>query len=165
MAGEYTNGRPLVQALVQNGVTITPVPLTNLPNASALLPADVPQPGGQQPITVAATAFQVAAAAAAMITNTVTSTVHTGTLNTTEGLMVTEALTTAAGATYTFQLVNSLIVSAATPAPEVQMKNGTNTAGAAQVTSITNAAGTCTVVFTNTGTAAWNGTMLIPFHV
>lgn len=179
MAGWLTNGMPPVQAVTQNGVASGIPPgqaasallqtdagvYTNLSGAVATIPVDTNLPSGVSPQSVAASVFQVASEAAALINNTATSTVHTATLNTTSGMMVTEALTTAAGATYTFQLVNSLIVSSSTPAPQVQMHDGTNTAGSAAVTSITNAAGTATVVFTNTGTAAWNGTKLIAFHV
>ncbi len=163
-AGWLNNGVVRVQPRIQQGVTVFPVPTTNVPARSSALSLDINNPAGQQPETAAASPFQIAAAISAMIENNVTSTVHTGTLNTTMGRMLTEALTTAAGATYTFQIVNSLIVSAATPLMEVQIHDGTNTAGSAEVTSITNAAGTATVVFTNTGTAAWNGTKVITFH-
>lgn len=164
MAGDTTNGVPRIQALVENGVTTTPVPLTNLPAISALVAVDIQHTGGQQPITTAATPFQIACAAAELISNTGSSTVHAATLNTTGGLITTEALTTAAGADYTFTLTNSLLVAGA-PAPEVQMKDGTNTTGAVAVKSITNATGSTVLVFTNTGTVAWNGTKLIGFHV
>lgn len=165
MPGWITNGFQAIQALIQNGVTASPAPYTNLSAGGALIPVDTEIASGQQPQTVNASPFDIAACACALINNTATSTVHTATLNTTSGMMVTEALTTAAGADYTFQIVNSLIVSSATPAPQVQMHDGTNTAGAVAVKSITNATGTCTAVFTNTGTAAWNGTKLISFHV
>lgn len=165
MPGWLTNGMQAIQARIQNGTTASPVPYTNLSSASPRIPVDTETAAGQQPQTAAASPFDIAACAASLINNTATSTVHTATLNTTSGMMVTEVLTTAAGATYTFQIVNSLIVSTSTPAPQVQMKDGTNTAGAVEVTSITNAAGTSTAVFTNTGTAAWNGTKLILFHV
>jgi hypothetical protein len=161
--GWLTNGVQKVQAAVQNTTTTDPVPLTLLPS-TALIPADTESTAGQQPQTVAASAFDIAAAAAAFITNSATSTVHTATLNTTSGYMLTEALTTAAGADYTFQLVNSLIT-ATGPIPKVQMKDGTNTAGAARLKSIVNATGTATCVFSNVGTAAFNGTKTILFHI
>jgi hypothetical protein len=164
LAGWITNGLQMIQALVQNGVTAVPTPVTNLQDTSALIPIDVQNTTGAQPITVAATPFQVAASALAMIYNTATSTVHTTTQNVSSGSFLTEALTTAAGATYTYQLVNSLIVSASTPAPEVQIHGGSNTAGSPQITSITNAAGTATIVITNVGTTAFNGTLLGAFH-
>jgi hypothetical protein len=178
LAGWLTDGLPPVAAITQNGTAVPTsvvnnngsvisqggtVSYTNV-GAASLLPLDTELASGGIPQTVGATAFQIAALAGGLIQNTATSTVHTATLNTESGLMLTEALTTAAGATYTFQLVNSLIL-ATSPAPQVQMHDGTNTGGATQVTSITNAAGTSTVVFTNTGTSAWNGTKVILFHV
>lgn len=156
-----------VPFLTNNGTVIpggSAPPITQVPSASRI-PVDVPYVAGQsQPTTAAATAFQIGAHVAGLISNTATSTVHTATLNTTSGLMTTEALTTAAGATYTFQLVNSLIT-AAGPVPQVQMIDGSCTTGVIQIDSITNAAGTATVVFRNVGTAALNGTKLIAFHV
>lgn len=165
MAGWLTPGATPVAALTQNGTLAAIPPLTNLSSKSALIPVDTEIARGQAPQSVAASPFQIACAALGLIQNTATSTVHTATLNTASGLMLTEALTTAAGADYTFQIVNSLIVGATTAPPQVQMKFGTTTAGDIGVKSITNAAGTCTAVFTNTGTAAWNGTMIIGFHV
>lgn len=165
MPGLYSNGLPLINALQNNGTVVAPVPYTNLDAAGARIVVDTEQTNGQAPQSVNASPFDVASCAAALIQNTATSTVHTATLNTRSGLMYTEALTTAAGADYTFQIVNSLIVGASTAIPQVQIHDGTNTAGAAQVKNITNAAGTCTAVFTNTGTAAWNGTKIITFHV
>lgn len=165
MPGLLTNGYPQINAIQNAGTVVVPTPYTNLSASKALIPVDTESSGGSSPQSVAATPFMIASAAAALIQNTATSTVHTATLNTTSGLMYTEALTTAAGSTYTFQIVNSLIASSSTDIPQVQIHDGTNTAGAAQVTNITNAAGTCTAVFTNTGTAAWNGTKIITFHV
>lgn len=164
-AGWLNNGIVRVQPRIQNGTTVFPVPTTNVPSRASALSLDVNQPAGQQPETAAASPFQVASAAAALIQNTATSTVHTATLNTTSGLMLTEALTTAAGATYTFQIVDSLFTTTG-PLPEVQIHDGTNTAGNAEVTSVAIlTTGTATAVFTNTGTAAWNGTKIITFHV
>ena len=162
--GWLTNGVQVVQPFVQNTVTIAPVPLT-LVGSKTLFAADSEQASGAQPQNTAATAFQIASAAAALIANSATSTVHTATLNTTAGYMLTEALTTAAGADYTFQIVNSLFTKTS-PAPQVQLHDGTNTAGAAVVKSVdvTTTTGTCTAVFTNTGTAAWNGTKILAFH-
>jgi len=164
MAGLYSNGVPAITALQNNGTVVVPTPYTNLSSANSRLYADTEQASGAQPQGVAVSPFQIASAAAALIQNTATSTVHTATLNTTSGLMLTESLTTAAGADYTFQIVNSLIASTSA-IPQVQIHDGTNTAGAAVVKNITNATGTCTAVFSNTGTAAWNGTKAITFHV
>lgn len=180
MAGWLTNGMPVVGPITTNGTTVaysqitnngtvvnggTVAPLTQVP-AAALLPMDVPaSQTSYQPETAAVTAFQIAAHTAGLIKNNATSTAGAATLNTKSGLVTTEALTTAAGANYSFVLTNSLIVSASSPIPQVQVIDGTNTTGSLQVTSVTNASGTSTFVFTNTGTAALNGTLLIAFHV
>lgn len=178
MAGWLSNGMQQIAPITVNGA-VTPAgainfnsatisegaapPATQVP-ASSLIPIDVQAGSGQQPTTVAATAFQIAAHTAGLIANAATSTAGAATLNTVSGLVTTEALTTAVGATYSFVLTNSLITLAG-PAPQVQMLDKSNTAGATQVNSVTNAAGSATIVFQNTGTAAWNGTKLIAFHV
>lgn len=163
-AGWLNNGVVRVQPRIQNGVTVSPVPITIVGARGAAISVDTNLASGQQPETAAASPFQIASAISAMIENNVTSTVHTGTLNTTMGRMLTESLTTAAGATYTFQIVNSLFTTTG-PLPEVQMRDGTNTAGAIEVTSVAIlTTGTATCVFTNTGTAALNGTKVITFH-
>lgn len=165
MPGWPTNGMPLVGAQTQNGVVQTPPNgVVTQPGASMLVESDTETAAGQSPQSIALTLFQIAAIAAALTSNTATSTVHAATLNTSEGLITTEALTTAAGATYTFTLTNSLILATSAP-PQVVMRNGTNTAGAVQLNSVTNAAGSSTFVFQNVGGAAFNGTMLIAFHV
>jgi hypothetical protein len=176
--GSWTNGVPIVQPIVSNGtINATDYIYQNgtqianggtisytLLGARALFPADTQLPGGQIPQNVAAPGFHIAALAGSLIQNTATSTVHAATLNTTSGLVVTEALTTAPGATYTFTLTDSQIT-ATSPAPLVQMDNGTNTGGAVQLTSVTNAAGSSTFVFTNVGSTAFNGTKVIAFHI
>jgi len=115
-------------------------------------------------VAVAATPFQVACEALAFIQNTATSTVHAATLNTVAGLLYTEALTTAAGAAYTFTLTNSLL-STSVAAPQLQIHSGTNTAGDPEVTSVVNGSGNTVITITNRGTAAFNGTMIMGFHV
>ncbi len=165
-AGWLNNGVVRVQPRIQNGVTVFPVPTTLVPSRASAVSLDVNNAAGQQPETAAASPFQIASAISAMIENNVTSTVHTGTLNTTMGRMLTESLSTAAGATYTFQIVNSLFAATTQTPPEVQMHNGTNAAGLIEVTSVAIlTTGTATAIFTNTGTAAWSGTMVITFHV
>jgi hypothetical protein len=163
MPGLTTNGMPLVQPFVSNTTTAVPVPLTNVP-AKALVAVDTELSSGGTPQTVAASLFQVVSAAMELIANTTTSTVHAATLNTVAGMITTEALTTAAGATYTFTLTNSLLVAGAA-APQVQVKSGTNTQGGYQVTSVVNATGSTVISILNTGTTAFNGTILIGFHI
>ena len=178
MAGWLANGVQTVGAITVNGVvqtigglnfnsSFTPggvaPPYTQL-GAAALVSADTEVNSGSQPQTVAATAFQIAAHAAGLAANTATSTAGAATLNTKVGRVTTEALSTAVGATYTFTLTNSLIT-ATGPVPQVMLLDGTNTAGVVQLTSITNGAGSSVFVFTNVGTAAFNGTMQLAFHV
>jgi hypothetical protein len=163
MAGYTTNGLPAVGPLVQNGTTVAIPPLTQIPS-TALLAADVPNTTGAPPISVAVNVFQIAAHAAALIKNTATSTAGAATLNAVEGLIQTESLSTAPGSTYTMTITNSL-VAATSPIPSVEMLFYSNTAGQAQLNSITNGAGSVVAVFQNTGTAAFNGTFLIPFHL
>lgn len=164
-AGWLNNGVVRVQPRIQNGVTVAPVPITNVGGRTPAISLDTDSSSGQQPQTAAASPFQVASLAASLIQNTATSTVHTATLNTTSGLMLTEALTTASGATYTFQIVNSLFTTTGA-LPEVQMHDGTNTAGGTEVSSVAIlTTGTATAIFTNTGSAAWNGTKVLTFHV
>lgn len=161
MAGLYPY--PLVSPLVTNTTTVSPVPLTNLP-ANALVAHDTELASGGTPQTVSATVFQACCAAMELIANQVTSTVHAATLNTVAGMITTESLSTAAGSTYTFTLTNSLLVAGAA-APSVQVKSGTNTGGGFQVTSVVNATGSTVISILNTGTTAFNGTILIGFHI
>lgn len=167
VAAVVNNGVPTaVDSVIQNGTVISmgaAPPYTQL-GAAALLPADTGSAGGQQPQSVAATAFQVAAHTAGLIANQGTSTAGAVSLSRVSGLITTEALTTAPGANYSFVLTNTLI-SAALPTTQVQMLDGTNTAGTMQINSITDGTGTCTIVFENVGSVALNGTKLIAFHI
>lgn len=165
MPGWVTNGMPVIEAPLLNTTTIDPAVggiYTNIGSA-ALIPVDTGLASGQGPQSVAATAFQIAAIAGAFITNTATSTVAAATLNTTSGRIITEALTTAINADYTFTLTNSLLTTS-TAAPQIVVKNGTNSAGAFKVKSVVNGSGTCVIVITNVGIAAFNGTINIMFH-
>jgi hypothetical protein len=152
-AGLYTNGLPQV------------LPGGPYPNLSvrALIGADTGLASGQSPQTVAAKAFDVAAIAGELVSNQATSTAHAATLNTVGGMVTTEALTTAPGATYTFTLTDSLIT--ATTPLIVAIHNSTNSGGQLAPTSVVVGAGTATLVFTNVGTAALNGTVNIEFHI
>jgi hypothetical protein len=163
--GFLTNGLPFVSAPTLNGVA-QPFPngiVTEL-GAGMLIPVDTQLPNGQAPQSVAGTVFQIAALYGEAAGNTATSTAGAATLNTKSGVITTESLSTAAGSTYSFVLTDSLILSTST-APQVMMYSKTNTGGVIAVTSVTVAAGSATIVFTNTGTTAFNGTMTIVFHV
>lgn len=177
MAGWLTQGLPTVGPFIANGSTVfvdqitqnstnyggAPVQLTLIP-ANGQVPLDTEQASGMQPLSVAATAWQIAAHAAGLIENTASSTAGAATLNTVSGLVTTESLSTAINSTYTFTLTNSLIT-ATSPIPQVSMTDFTNTAGQMELNSITNAAGSFVAVFTNVGTAALNGKKLFCFHV
>lgn len=181
MGGWLTENMPTVTGILNNGVaaltgqmsqngTLTggsPITYTQV-GANSLQPIDTEAAGGMPPQTVAATAFQIAATAAALRVNTGTSTAGAATLNTDSGSITTESLSTAAGVTYTFTLTNSLISTANTPPspiPQIALYNATNTGGATQINSITNGVGSVVVVFQNTGTTAWNGTRVLAFHI
>lgn len=183
MPGWLSNGVQTVGAPIQNGVTVTLSPFTNNGTAqagpvapqyaqlSALseISADTEVAAGVQPQTVAAFAAQVAMIACAMVKNTQTSTAGAATSNTFSGQIVTEALTTAAGATYTMTLTNSLIAATAAAGKYTNIlfdiRSGTNTIAGMVPTSSTAAAGSTALVFTNSGTAALNGTMVIAWHL
>jgi hypothetical protein len=172
MAGWLSNGVVNPGPATVNGV-VQVAPAGTYPQLSSLaeISADTEQLAGASPQTVAAFAAQIAMIACAMIHNTQTSTVHAATSNTFSGQVVTEALTTAAGAVYTFTLTNSLIAATtnlATPAYAnivFDIRSGTNTVPGMVPTSATAGAGSTVLTFTNNGTAALNGTMVIGWHL
>jgi hypothetical protein len=92
-----------------------------------------------------------------------TSTAGAATVNTQVGQITTEALATAAGATYTFTLTNSLIRATSTVLPTVG--RGTATTGGLTPIYVTPAAGSCVMIFQNVTLAAVNGTVTIGFAV
>lgn len=95
-------------------------------------------------------------------TRTATATAGAATLAKTSGVITTEALTTAAGATYTLTLTNSKI--AAADQVYVSVANGTNTAGMPVVCTVTPAANSVVIVLQNIhASAALNGTLKISF--
>lgn len=157
MAGVTTNGLPRV---VYNTNPALSYPQLH---GKALVAADTGQPNGAGPQSVAATAFQIAARAAVMSVNTATSTAAAATLNTLLGRIVTESVTTAAGATYTMTLTNSAITAASVV--QAQVYGLTNVVPGMAVTSVTPGAGSCVIVCTNTGSAALSGTLCIVFEV
>jgi hypothetical protein len=180
-AGLYTNGMPIIGAssllgvaqTAPNGVVTAIPPVTgnavnylSWPMApNPLIPVDTNRAGGGAPQTVAANPFQIAAVYAESEANTTTSTAHNAVLNTTGALVTTESLSTAAGSTYSFTWTNSTFTTAST-CPYAVMFNKSNTAaGVMSYTSCTMASGVATLVFTNVGTAALSGTMMMVLHV
>lgn len=98
------------------------------------------------------------------VSGTATSTAGAATINKQKGLVTTEALTTAAAATYTFTLTNSLITTSS--AVFVSIGKGTATTGEPVVQFVTPAAGSAVILITNNAAAAaLNGTIKISFFV
>jgi len=80
------------------------------------------------------------------------------------GVVTSEALTTAAGATYTLTLTNTLV--AATSIVLASVSDGTNSQGTLTVGKITPGAGSVTIGVRNAhATEALNGTIKIAFAV
>lgn len=97
-------------------------------------------------------------------TKTASATSGAATLNSPSGVITSEALTTAAAATYTLTLTNTCI--AAADIVLVTMGNGTNSAGAPVVTTVTPAAGSVVVVVKNVHvSAALNGTLTFAYAI
>lgn len=97
-------------------------------------------------------------------TKTAAATAGAATLNKSSGVITSEALTTAAAATYTLTLTNSAI--AAADVVLASLANGTNTQGTLELGRITAAAGSCTVEVRNVhASEALNGTIKVAFAV
>lgn len=81
-----------------------------------------------------------------------------------QGVITTEALTTAAAAVYTLTLTNPKIK--ATDIVNVTIGNGTNSAGAPTLQTVTPAAGSAVIVVGNRHAAnALNGTLIVMFSI
>ena len=96
-------------------------------------------------------------------TGTATSTAGAATINAQTGVITTEALTTAASATYTMTLTNAAI--ATTSIVLVTVGKGTATNGKMTPTFVTPAQGSAVIILQNIDTAAVNGTIKIGFKV
>lgn len=176
-AGLYTNGLPTVgaakfnsvAAVTPNGVVTHISPNDYQSNQQEtpipLVPMDTNRSSGGAPQTVAVFPLGLAATYAESEANTTTSTAGNAVLNTLGALVTTESLSTAVGSTYTFTWTNSLITSAG-HSPFAAMYSKSDTSGSPmRLTSTTLSAGVATFVFTNVGTAALNGTMMIVLHI
>lgn len=101
-----------------------------------------------------------------LATGTKTATAEGGaaTLNKASGVITSEALTTAAGATYTLTLTNTVIAVDDVVLASVQL--GSATEGTPQIVSVTVTANTAVIVVKNIhATEALNGTIKIAFAV
>jgi len=97
-------------------------------------------------------------------TKTATAASGAATLNKSSGKITSEALTTAAAASYTLTLTNSQV--AAADQVYASVANGTNSQGIPLVSTITPAAGSVAIVVNNQhATLAFNGTIVISFFV
>lgn len=97
-------------------------------------------------------------------TGTVTAAAGAATLSTQNGIVTSEALSTAAGATYTLTLTNTKISAASVVMAQSTL--GTATTGYPTVSKITPGAGSVVIVVTNeSGAAALNGTILVTFNI
>jgi len=153
MAGSSTNGLS----------TIGPAATYQALNGYERHTVDTQLANGASPQTVATTVFQGAALGAALTKNTATATSGAATLSNSLGMITSESLSTAAGASYTLTLTNTLVTAARVVQAAAYLASSTQ--GQLAVTSITPAAGSVVIVVKNVGTAALNGTIVIPFQV
>ena len=97
-------------------------------------------------------------------TKTATASSGAATLNKSAGVVTSEALTTAAGATYTRTLTNSVVAAADQVFASVNL--GAGTGGTPTIASVTPAAGSVVIVVQNIhASAAFNAAIKILFHV
>lgn len=137
--------------------------LLNAAALSAIQAADPTQPLAGASITVSGL---MSGGSLQIDTGTKTAVASAGaaTLNKDAGVITSEALTTAAGATYTLTLTDTSIAAADQVFASVQL--GTATTGMPAVTTVTPAAGSVVIVLQNIhATAALNGTIKVAFVV
>lgn len=97
-------------------------------------------------------------------TKTAAATAGAATLSKLAGVVTSESITTAAGATYTLTLTNTTI--AAADQVYVSVQNGTNAAGLPAVTTVTPGAGSVVIVIRNAhASAAFSGTIKVAYLV
>lgn len=97
-------------------------------------------------------------------TKTATATAGAATLSKSAGTVTSESITTAAAATYTLTITNTTV--AAADQVFASVANGTNSAGAPTIMTVTPGAGSLVVVVRNAhASAALNGTIKISFVV
>lgn len=97
-------------------------------------------------------------------TKTATATAGAATLNKSSGKVTSEALTTAAGATYTLTITNSTVAAADIVLASVAF--GTSTTGTPTVSRVTPGAGSLVIIVRNAdASAAFNGTIVVSYAV
>lgn len=158
-AGFTTSGLPTLPLV---GTTAAPGSYGQL-YGSELVAVDTGIGNGQNPQSVAANAAQIAAIAGCYAANTATLSTNAVTKNTQCANVTSESLTTAAGASITITVTNSLVT--ATSSVSISAFMLSSTTGKPQIQSITPASGSFTAVLKNVGSAAFNGTLILPFYV
>lgn len=132
------------------------------------IPMDTEYPEGIAPQTAAVTVAQLAAqgggnnGVASGFVGTATAVAGAAILDASVGVITTESLTTAAAATYTLTLTNSVAIVGS--AVQATIGNGTNST-AGTVISATASLGAVTFAVTNVSAAALNGTLLISYSI
>lgn len=95
---------------------------------------------------------------------TASATAGAATLSKLAGVITSEALTTAAGATYTLTIANDKVVAGSVVVASLQ--NGTNSAGDPTIAKVTPGAGSLVITVTNRHASnALNGTIKVAFVV
>lgn len=95
-----------------------------------------------------------------------TATSGAATLNQGTGRVTSESLTTAAGATYTLTLTNSVIDASGAAMVFAKVKLGTATTGVPAITTVTEGNGQVVIIVQNIhASAALNGTIIIDYVV
>lgn len=138
-----------------NEITVTNAATGNAPDVSAT--------GGDTNISL-----QIGAKGTGVVkvgdTGTATATAGAATLSKQKGVVTSEALTTAAGATYTLTLTNTKMT--ASSVVMMSLQNGTNTQGVLNPVSVTPGSGSCVFVVRNDhASQALNGTIKIAFFI
>lgn len=151
-------------SLVTNGLPVTGATSGYLTiNGWERVAADTYLANGQFPQTISLTAFSIASLAQAMAANASTEVSNAVTSNVLSGTITTASLSTAAAGTYVITLTNSTIL--ATSVVHARVFSKANTTPGAYISSAVVSAGSVVLTITNGGTAALNGTMVVPFMV
>jgi hypothetical protein len=160
VAGFAVAGTAFAQQGMFGGYPSASSPLTGVET----VPMDTNLSGGRSPQTQKGTVNQIRDYTLGGYSNpdTRTATAAAGavTLNSSRGVITSEALTTAAAAVYTLTWTNAAI--AATSIPLCTVGNGTNTTVGPSLAGVTPAAGSVVIVVRNThAAAAFNGTIKV----
>ena len=152
-----------VLALAANTIFLTSIGEQVFPFSPPTLQGTVP--GAIDNMVVGATTPAAGTFTAVKVdtgTKTATAVAGAATLNKNAGVITSEALTTAAGATYTLTLTDSAIAAADQVMASVSL--GTATTGTPTITTVTPAAGSVVIIVQNIhASAALNGTIKIAF--